>query len=64
MPKRVAFLRGSSQQFLSKKCRSDGESLATFVFWPAQDLNLRPFALETNVFPLNELEGTKLIKGF
>ena len=41
-------------QFLSKKCRSGGESLATVCpIWPAEDLNRRPPAPERNALPLD-----------
>ena len=41
-----------------KKCHSGGELLATLCpIWPAQNLNLRPPAPETNALPLNQLPG-------
>ena len=63
--KRVTSWRGPSPrhcaqatQLLSKKCRSGGESLATlYPIWSAQDLNLRPPALETNALLLDQLAG-------
>ena len=61
--KRVMGWRGPSPrdcaratQLFSKKCRSGGELLAKLCpIWPAQDLNLRPPAPETNALPLDQL---------
>ena len=50
-----------AKQFLSKKCRSDGEPVATLrSIWPARDLNLRPPAPETNALPLDQ-QATSLV---
>ena len=70
--KRVTSWRGNSAssprhcaratQLLSKKCRSDGEPLATLCpIWPARDLNLRPPAPETNALPLDQLAGARIV---
>ena len=49
-------------QLLSKKCRSGNEPLATLhPIRPAQDLNLKLAALETNVLPHDQLAGSKNI---
>ena len=64
-PKRVTCWQGPlprhcarATQLLSKKYLSDGEPLAALCpIWPARDLNLRPFAPETNVLPLDQLAG-------
>ena len=48
-----ASLRLRATQLLSKKCGSGGKPLTTLgPIRPAQDLNLRPFAPETNALPL------------
>ena len=68
-PKRVTSWRGPSPrhctratQLLLKKCRSGGEPLATLCpIWPAQDLNLRSPAPETNTLPLDHLAGNNSI---
>ena len=45
-------------QLLSKKCRNDDELLATVCpIWPVRDLNLEPFAPETNAFRPYQLAG-------
>ena len=65
MPKRVTSLRGPfprrcfrAKQLFSNKCRTGDKPLITLCpIWPARDLNLRPFAPETNAFPLDQLAG-------
>ena len=53
-----ALFRQRATQLLSKKCCSDGESLATLCpIWPTQDLNLRPPAPKANELPLDQLAG-------
>ena len=49
-----ASLRMRATQLHSKKYCSGGEPLATLSpIWPAQELNLRPPARETNALPLD-----------
>ena len=53
-----ASLRLRAIQLISKKCRSDGEPLATLCsIWQARDLNLRPPDPETNSLPLDYQAG-------
>ena len=62
-PNRVTSLRGlfprhcdQATQLQSKKYCSGGKQLITLCpIWPAQDLNLRPSAPETNALQLNQL---------
>ena len=53
-----AWLRVRATQLHSKKYCSGGEPLATLCsIWPAQDLNFRSPARETNALPLDQLGG-------